>query len=74
MIARPAETADVGVIMAKMSHFFKRVLLASASLFLFFLVVVAAVFIYAEVQLPDVEKLKDVHLQVPLRVYSGTIN
>ncbi len=37
-------------------------------------VIVAActvIFIYAEWQLPDVDKLKDAHLQVPLRVYSA---
>ncbi len=29
------------------------------------------VYIYAEEHLPDVEKLKDMHLQVPLRIYSA---
>jgi len=35
------------------------------------ILLMAAAYTYIEVQLPDVETLKDVHLQVPLRIYTS---
>ncbi|NQY42104.1 MAG: PBP1A family penicillin-binding protein [Legionellales bacterium] len=52
-------------------HFFGKSLLAIGSLFLSFLIFAGLAYIYLEVNLPDVETLKDIHFQEPLRIYSA---
>jgi penicillin-binding protein 1A len=51
-------------------HFFGKVLLTISSLLLFILIGIGFSYIYLEVNLPDVETLKDIHFQEPLRIYS----
>ncbi len=57
--------------MAKLSRFVKTLSWAVFSVTVFVLVVGLAVYFYVEHQLPDVESLRDVHLQVPLRIYTA---
>lgn len=44
---------------------------AILSLFLTFVLIFTIFDIYSELQLPNVESLKDIHLQVPLRIYTA---
>jgi penicillin-binding protein 1A len=50
--------------------FWRRGLWALLSLGFFLLILIAIFYIYAESQLPDVDSLKTVQLQVPLQIYS----
>ncbi len=56
--------------MNKLRRWASHVLWASFSLLFTVVLVVAVIYLYMELQLPDVETLRDVHLQVPLRVYT----
>ena len=47
-----------------------RSLLAISSLLLFLLISIGISYLYIEINLPDVEALKDIHFQEPLRIYS----
>ncbi len=49
---------------------FSRYFLALLSIFAFFIIAVVGFIVVIEIQLPNVEVLKDVHMQVPLRVFS----
>lgn len=53
-----------------LSLFWRKGLWTLISLLLFLLICIGFFYIYAESQLPDVESLKTVHLQVPLQIYS----
>ncbi len=53
-----------------LSLFWRRGLWAFFSVAFFFFICIAIFYIYAESQLPDVESLKTVQLQVPLQIYS----
>ncbi len=52
------------------SLFWRRGLWALMSVAFFFMFCFGVFYIYAESQLPDVDSLKTVHLQVPLQIYS----
>ncbi len=54
----------------KITYFWRKGLWALVSLFFLLLVCVTLLYLYASSQLPNVESLKTVHLQVPLRIYS----
>lgn len=56
--------------MAKGSRLFKQLFWSLMSATFVVLVIIAAMMLYIEKQLPNVEKLKDAHLQVPLRIYT----
>ena len=56
--------------MKKMAYFWRKGLWALCSLLFFGVVCVTLLYFYLESQLPDVESLKTVRLQVPLRVYT----
>lgn len=56
--------------MRKVSHFAAHIIWALFSLALTVVLIVAVFYIYMEWQLPDVKTLRDLHLQVPLRIYT----
>ncbi len=56
--------------MSRVGRFFYRSMWTLLSLFITFIIVVCAVYTYIEIQLPDVSVLKDVHMQVPLKIYT----
>lgn len=56
--------------MKKITYFWRKGLWALFSLSFVFLVIFIALYIYAASQLPNVESLKTVKLQVPLRIYT----
>lgn len=56
--------------MIKFGYFWRKGLWALSSLFFFMLFGVALLYIYLESELPDVELLKTIQLQVPLRIYT----
>ncbi|CDZ78647.1 Penicillin-binding protein 1A [Legionella massiliensis] len=56
--------------MTKPAYFWRKGFWALISLFFLFLVCVSFLYLYLESQLPSVESLKTVHLQVPLRIYT----
>lgn len=56
--------------MTTIGYFWRRGLWALSSLFLMLLFCIGLLYIYLESQLPDVDALKTVQLQVPLRIYS----
>ena len=51
-------------------RFISRCVLTCLSLFITMIIVMGALYVYMELQLPDVALLRDVHMQVPLRVYT----
>jgi penicillin-binding protein 1A len=53
-----------------LSLFWRKGLWACASLGFFLIILIGIFYIYTESQLPDVDSLKTVHLQVPLQIYS----
>jgi penicillin-binding protein 1A len=53
------------------SRFFKVLIISLLSLMLTGVAAVIGLYFYLRVDLPDVEVLKDIHLQVPLRVYTA---
>ncbi|MCH9769886.1 MAG: transglycosylase domain-containing protein, partial [Gammaproteobacteria bacterium] len=53
-----------------MQRIISRLLWTSLSLLLTLVIILGAVYLYIEVQLPNVTVLKDVHMQVPLRIYT----
>ncbi len=55
----------------RFKRLFGRTLRGVFSLFLSGIIVLALLYMYMEMQLPDVERLKDVHLQVPLRIMTN---
>lgn len=55
----------------KLSPLFKQIGLTLLSLMITAMIAFIAIIVYFETQLPNVEVLKDVHLQVPLRVYTA---
>ncbi len=56
--------------MKKTTYFWRKGLWAIFSLFFLLVVVFCVLYVYAESQLPNVESLKTVKLQVPLRIYT----
>lgn len=56
--------------MKKPAYFWRKGLWALTSLFFLLLVCAILIYLYLESQLPNVDSLKTVHLQVPLRVYT----
>lgn len=56
--------------MRKTAYFWRKGLWALMSLFFLFLVCASLLYLYLESQLPNVDSLKTVHLQVPLRIYT----
>lgn len=56
--------------MKKTTYFWRKGLWALVSLFFLLLVCMSLLYLYAASQLPNVESLKTVQLQVPLRIYS----
>ncbi|KTD24793.1 penicillin binding protein 1A [Legionella lansingensis] len=56
--------------MGKSAYFWRKGLWALLSLFFLFIVGVSFLYLYLESQLPDVDSLKTVRLQVPLRIYT----
>lgn len=56
--------------MKKPAYFWRKGLWALMSLFFLFLVCVSFLYLYLESQLPNVDSLKTVRLQVPLRIYT----
>lgn len=56
--------------MIKMAYFWRKGLWALLSLFFLFLVAASLVYLYLESQLPKVDSLKTVQLQVPLQIFS----
>lgn len=56
--------------MKKTTYFWRKGLWALLSLLFLVLVAICLLYIYAESQLPNVESLKTVQLQVPLRIYT----
>ena len=56
--------------MQRLQRIFTTFLWAVLSLIFTFVVIVGALYVYMEVQLPNVSVLKDVHMQVPLRIYT----
>ncbi len=59
------------LLLKPFEHFFSKSLLTLASLLLSFLIFMGLAYIYLEINLPDVETLKDIHFQEPLRIYSA---
>src|SRR3989339_292851 len=53
------------------NKFAKNSLWTLISLLMFIIFVVISLYAYAELNLPNVAALRDVHLQVPLRIYSS---
>ena len=56
--------------MKKPAYFWRKGFWALLSLFFIFLVAGSLLYLYLESQLPNVDSLKTVRLQVPLRIYS----
>lgn len=56
--------------MKKPAYFWRKGFWALTSLFFLFLVCASLLYLHLESQLPSVESLKTVHLQVPLRIYT----
>ncbi|MDP3704914.1 MAG: penicillin-binding protein 1A [Legionellaceae bacterium] len=56
--------------MKKTTYFWRKGLWAVFSLFFLILVGISCLYLYAESELPDVNSLKTVQLQVPLRIYT----
>ena len=56
--------------MKKTAYFWRKGLWALSSLFFLFLVCASVLYLYAASQLPNVDSLKTVKLQVPLRIYT----
>ncbi|KTC65783.1 penicillin binding protein 1A [Legionella adelaidensis] len=56
--------------MIKAAYFWRKGLWALISIFFLFLVGFGVLYLYLESQLPNVDSLKTVHLQVPLRIYT----
>lgn len=56
--------------MKKTGYFFRKGLWALVSLFFLLIVCISTLYLYLETQLPNVESLKTVQLQVPLRIYT----
>jgi penicillin-binding protein 1A len=56
--------------MKKITYFWRKGLWTLLSIMLMFLFVICVMYIYLESQLPNVETLKTVQLQVPLRIYT----
>jgi penicillin-binding protein 1A len=56
--------------MIKMAYFWRKGLWALMSLFFLLIVVVSFLYLYLESQLPNVDSLKTVQLQVPLQIFS----
>jgi penicillin-binding protein 1A len=56
--------------MKKTGYFFRKGLWALVSLFFLLIVCLSTLYLYLETQLPNVESLKTVQLQVPLRIYT----
>ncbi len=52
-------------------RFINHSLWALLSLMITLVIILGVVYFYMEIQLPDVGVLKDVHLQVPLRIYTS---
>lgn len=57
--------------MQRFKRFISTIFWGLLSVMLTLVIVLGVVYTYLELQLPDVEVLKDVHLQVPLRIYSS---
>ena len=57
--------------MSKFRRLVGHALWSALSLFLTIVFILALVYTYMELQLPNVAVLKDVHMQVPLRVYTS---
>lgn len=57
-------------MMKKASYFWRKGVWALLSLFFLFIVCLSGTYLYLTSQLPDVESLKTVQLQVPLRIYT----
>ncbi|KTD23726.1 penicillin-binding protein 1A [Legionella israelensis] len=56
--------------MKKPTYFWRKGIWALLSLFFLFIVCLSGIYLYLTSQLPDVESLKTVQLQVPLRIYT----
>ena len=56
--------------MIKPTYFWRKGLWALVSVFFLLLIVISGLYVYAESQLPNVDSLKTVKLQVPLQIYS----
>ncbi|MDF1757457.1 MAG: penicillin-binding protein 1A [Legionellaceae bacterium] len=56
--------------MKKITYFWRKGLWTLCSLFFVFIVFISVLYVYAESQLPNVESLKTVKFQVPLRIYT----
>ncbi|GGI91193.1 penicillin-binding protein 1A [Legionella impletisoli] len=56
--------------MKKTAYFWRKGLWALVSLFFIFLVMLSLLYLYLQSQLPNVDSLKSVQLQVPLRIYT----
>lgn len=56
--------------MKKITYFWRKGLWTLCSLFFLFIVFISLLYVYAESQLPNVDSLKTVKLQVPLRIYT----
>lgn len=52
-------------------NFFRNIFLGILGFFLTLIIVIGAFLFYTILQLPDISQLKDIHLQVPLRVYTA---
>ena len=57
--------------MCKVRHFVAHIVWALFSLAFTAILIIAVFYIYIECQLPDVKTLRDIHLQVPLRIYTA---
>ncbi len=57
--------------MSKVRHFAVHTIWALFSLAFTIVLVMAVIYVYMEWRLPDVKTLRDVHLQVPLRIYTA---
>jgi penicillin-binding protein 1A len=57
-------------LMRNLAYFWRKGLWALFSLFFLLIVAASFLYLYLESQLPNVDSLKTVHLQVPLRVYT----
>ncbi len=60
----------IQLTMRKPAYFWRKGLWALVSLFFLLLVCISLLYLYLESQLPPVDSLKTVHLQVPLHVYT----
>lgn len=57
--------------MKKIGYFWRKGVWSLASMTLFIFIIFGAGYIYVESQLPNVDALKDVRLQVPMRIYTS---